>query len=120
MVLRKLLVAAAVLALGPAVVTAAPVRAAPSAFYVDPETNAARWVAANPNDGRAAVIRDRIATVPQARWFTTTNTTTVRGQVDRFVGAAAAAGRIPMPGEADGCLAPAGQFVPDRAYELAS
>ena len=48
------------------------------------ETNAARWVAANPNDGRAAVIRDRIATVPQARWFTTTNTSTVRAQVERL------------------------------------
>ncbi len=70
--------------------------AAPSVFYVDPETNAARWVAANPGDGRAAVIRDRIATVPQARWFTTTNTGAVRAQVSGFVGAAAAAGKIPI------------------------
>jgi len=70
--------------------------AAPSAFYVDPETNAARWVAANPGDGRAAVIRDRIATVPQARWFTTTNTSSVRAQVSGFVGAAASAGKIPI------------------------
>jgi endoglucanase len=67
-----------------------------SAFYVDPETNAAKWVAANPGDSRAAVIRARIAEVPQARWFTTTNTSTVRGQVDAFVGAAAAAGKIPI------------------------
>jgi endoglucanase len=70
--------------------------AADSAYYVDPDTSAARWVAANPNDSKAAVIRDRIANVPQARWFTQTNTSTVRGQVDSFVGAAAAAGKIPI------------------------
>jgi endoglucanase len=70
--------------------------AADSVFYVDPDASAARWVAANPNDSRAAVIRDRIASVPQARWFTTTNTSAVRGQVDAFVGAAAAAGKIPI------------------------
>ncbi|WP_072478048.1 glycoside hydrolase family 6 protein [Amycolatopsis australiensis] len=67
-----------------------------SVFYVDPGTNAAQWVAANPGDSRAAVIRDRIAAVPQARWFTTTNTSTVRGEVDSYVGAAAAAGKIPI------------------------
>ncbi|MEV0717632.1 glycoside hydrolase family 6 protein [Asanoa sp. NPDC050611] len=67
-----------------------------SAFYVDPDTNAAQWVAANSGDSRAAVIRERIAEVPQARWFTTTNTTTVRGQVNAFVGAAAAVGKIPI------------------------
>ncbi|MEV4532865.1 glycoside hydrolase family 6 protein [Asanoa sp. NPDC049518] len=76
----------------------APGRAAAvdSVFYVDPETNAAQWVAANPSDSRAAVIRSRIAEVPQARWFTTTNTSTVRGQVSAYVGAAAAAGKIPI------------------------
>ncbi|WIX98858.1 glycoside hydrolase family 6 protein [Amycolatopsis mongoliensis] len=71
-------------------------QAASSPFYVDPGTGAAQWVAANPGDSRAAVIRDRIAAVPQARWFTTTNTGTVRGEVDTFVGAAAAAGKIPI------------------------
>ncbi|WP_173079614.1 glycoside hydrolase family 6 protein [Phytohabitans rumicis] len=70
--------------------------AADSVFYVDPETQAARWVAANPNDSRTPVIRDRIANTPQARWFTTTNTSAVRGQVDTLVGAAAAAGKIPI------------------------
>ncbi|MGI5216195.1 glycoside hydrolase family 6 protein, partial [Plantactinospora sp. CA-290183] len=73
-----------------------PARAADSAFYVDPDTNAARWVAANPNDSRAAVIRDRIANVPQGRWFTQNNPSTVRGEVDAFVGAAATAGKIPI------------------------
>lgn len=70
--------------------------AAESAFYVDPNTSAARWVAENPGDPRAAVIRDRIANVPQGRWFTTTNTSTVRAEVDALVGAAAAAGKIPI------------------------
>ncbi|WP_242584596.1 glycoside hydrolase family 6 protein [Amycolatopsis sp. 195334CR] len=69
---------------------------AQSAFYVDPATSSAQWVAANQGDSRMPVIRDRIASVPQARWFTTTNTGTVRSQVDGFVGAAAAAGRIPI------------------------
>ncbi|ANZ41221.1 endoglucanase [Lentzea guizhouensis] len=73
-----------------------PAGAAASPFYVDPNTGAARWVAANPGDSRAAVIRDRIASVPQARWYTTTNTGTVRSEVDSFVGAAAAAGKIPI------------------------
>src|SRR5262245_7370224 len=92
--LRRWVVAIGVIVGAAASVT--PAAAAPSVFYVDPETNAARWVAANPNDGRAAVIRDRIANVPQARWFTTTNTSTVRAQVSAYLGAAAAVGKIPI------------------------
>jgi endoglucanase len=94
MALRKWVVAIGVAA-GVAA-SASPAAAAPSVFYVDPQTNAARWVAANPNDGRTAVIRDRIASVPQPRWYTTTNTSTVRAQVSDFVGAAASAGKIPI------------------------
>ncbi|MFD5249787.1 glycoside hydrolase family 6 protein [Amycolatopsis sp. NPDC058340] len=89
-------VTAVIAALAVVPLTAGTAQAAPSGFYVDPQTSAARWVAANPNDGRAAVIRDRIANVAQARWFTTTNTGTVRAQVDAFVGAAAAANQIPI------------------------
>ncbi|MCX4473305.1 glycoside hydrolase family 6 protein [Micromonospora sp. NBC_01655] len=88
------LTAAATVAVG--LVGSAPAVAADSAFYVDPQTNAAQWVAANPGDPRAAVIRDRVAAVPQARWYTRTNTSTVRAEVDQFVGAAAAAGKIPI------------------------
>jgi endoglucanase len=76
--------------------TPAVAAAADSAFYVDPATNAARWSAANSGDSRAAVIRDRIANVPQARWYTTTNTGAVRAEVDSFTSAAAAAGKIPI------------------------
>ncbi|MER5455041.1 glycoside hydrolase family 6 protein [Micromonospora sp. NPDC002389] len=74
----------------------APAAAADSVFYVDPDTSAARWVAANPNDSKTAVIRDRIASVPQPRWYTTTNTSTVRAEVSSFVTAAANAGKIPI------------------------
>ncbi|WP_189227674.1 glycoside hydrolase family 6 protein, partial [Saccharothrix coeruleofusca] len=92
--LSSALVASAVaLALGGGATTAS---AADSEFYVDPNTSAARWVAANPGDSRTPVIRDRIASVPQPRWYTTTNTSAVRSQVDSFVGAAAAAGKIPI------------------------
>ncbi|MFE2754463.1 glycoside hydrolase family 6 protein [Actinosynnema sp. NPDC059335] len=73
-----------------------PAQAAESAFYVDPSSSSAKWVAANPGDWRAPVIRDRIASVPQARWYTTTNTSTVRSEVSSFVGAAASAGKIPI------------------------
>ncbi|MEJ2859092.1 MULTISPECIES: glycoside hydrolase family 6 protein [unclassified Saccharothrix] len=88
-----LVAGAAALALSGGVTAA---HAADSAFYVDPNTGAAKWVAANPGDSRTPVIRDRIASVPQARWYTTSNTSTVRAEVDSFVGAAAAAGKIPI------------------------
>jgi len=65
-------------------------------FYVDPQTQAARWVAANPDDERMPIIRDRIASVPAGRWFTRTNPSAVRSEVDGYVGAAAALGRIPI------------------------
>nr|ALR99813.1 cellulase [Thermoactinospora rubra] len=70
--------------------------AAASPYYVDPDTQAARWVAANPGDRRAATIKSRIASVPQARWYTQHNPSAIRGQIDSFVGAAAAAGKIPI------------------------
>ncbi|HZG05899.1 MAG TPA: glycoside hydrolase family 6 protein [Streptomyces sp.] len=76
--------------------TAQAADSADSPYYVNPDTQAARWVAANPGDSRAAVIRDRIASVPQGQWFTTTNTDTVRSEVDSLVTAAAGAGKIPI------------------------
>ncbi|MPZ84107.1 MAG: endoglucanase [Actinophytocola sp.] len=90
--------AVAALACAWSVAVSGPAAAAPAAsvFYVDPQTNGARWVAANPGDPRAAVIGDLIASVPQARWFTTTNTDAVRSQVDSLVSAAAAADSVPI------------------------
>jgi endoglucanase len=90
------LIATVVAVAGAALFTTSAVQAAESAFYVDPETNAAKWVAENPGDSRAPVIRDRIAAVPQGRWFATYNPSTVRDQVSAYVGAAAAAGKIPI------------------------
>ncbi|SPL94110.1 Endo-1,4-beta-xylanase A precursor [[Actinomadura] parvosata subsp. kistnae] len=94
--LAMLVTAAAMAAAGAVVLSTPSAQAADSAFYVDPQTNAAKWVAANPNDSRTPVIRDRIAAVPQGRWFASYNPSTVRSQVDAYVGAAAAAGKIPI------------------------
>ena len=96
---RKSVLAVAVAAaatVGAGVLMAPSAFAADSPYYVDPNASAARWVAANPGDSRAPVIRDRIANVPQGRWFTQNNPGTVAGEVDSFVGAAAAAGKIPI------------------------
>ncbi|MFJ5780053.1 glycoside hydrolase family 6 protein [Streptomyces sp. NPDC093094] len=40
-----------------------------SGFYVDPNSTAKQWVAANPTDGRAPAISASIANTPMARWF---------------------------------------------------
>jgi endoglucanase len=69
---------------------------ADSPFYVNPHTKAAQWVAANSTDSRAQVIQDKIVGVPQPQWYTTTNTDTIRSEVDSFVGEAAEAGKIPL------------------------
>jgi endoglucanase len=89
-------VVAALVASAAALVAGGNAHAAVSPFYVDPNTGAAKWVAQNPNDSRTPMIRDRIAATPQGKWFTTTNTSTVRAEVDAFVGAAASAGKIPI------------------------
>ncbi|GIG67999.1 glycoside hydrolase family 6 protein [Phytomonospora endophytica] len=92
-----LAVVAVVLALTAAVlIRAGEARAVDSAFWTNPNTSAAAWAAANPGDSRASVIRDRIASVPQGTWFTRYNPSTVRGEVSAVVGAAAAAGKIPI------------------------
>ncbi|GAA2858260.1 glycoside hydrolase family 6 protein [Nonomuraea rubra] len=91
-----LVTAAAMAAAGAVVMSTPSAQAADSAFYVDPQTNAAKWVAATRTTARTPVIRDRIAAVPQGRWFATYDPSTVRSQVDAYVGAAAAAGKIPI------------------------
>ncbi|MGK5683697.1 glycoside hydrolase family 6 protein [Actinoplanes sp. URMC 104] len=64
-------------------------------LYRDPDTAAARWVAANPNDSRASLISSRIASQPASRWLSNFNLGTVQSEVSAYVGAAAAAGRVP-------------------------
>ncbi|MFC9090461.1 glycoside hydrolase family 6 protein [Nocardiopsis dassonvillei] len=84
------------LALGTALLATAPASAAESEFYVNPNTSAAVWVEENPNDPRADVIRDRIASVAQATWFTQYNPAEVRDDVDAVVSAADARGQTPI------------------------
>ncbi len=93
---RQLLLIAVAGALGLLLARPAAAQTNNSVFYVDSTTQAARWVAMNPGDSRMPVIRDRIASVPQGRWFTQNNTPTVAAQVSSHVGAAAAAGKIPI------------------------
>ena len=63
-------------------------------LYREPTTAAARWVAANPNDSRTAVIRDRVASQPASHWLSNFNLATVESEVSGYVGAAAAAGQL--------------------------
>ncbi|MEU7943586.1 glycoside hydrolase family 6 protein [Micromonospora taraxaci] len=65
-------------------------------LYRDPSSAVVRWVAANPGDSRAAVIRDKIASQPQARWFANFNPSTVQAEVSEHIGAANAAQQIPV------------------------
>ncbi|MBO4160069.1 glycoside hydrolase family 6 protein [Micromonospora sp. MMS20-R2-23] len=65
-------------------------------LYRDPTTAVVRWVAANPGDSRVGVIRDKIASQPQARWFANFNPSTAQSEAASFVGAANSARQIPV------------------------
>jgi endoglucanase len=65
-------------------------------FYVDPNSQAARWVAGNPGDPRAAAIDGRIAQVPSGIWFSSYSPSTVTASVSAVTSAAKAAGRTPV------------------------
>lgn len=67
-----------------------------SPYWVNPDTGAANWVAQNPDDPRASLIDERIASVPQSTWFTTYNPDSIQSEVDAVVGAAEADGSIPI------------------------
>ncbi len=64
-------------------------------LYVDPDSNPARWVAANPNDPRAPRIKEAIADKPIARWFGNWDSD-ITASVSRYVGGAEQAGAVPM------------------------
>jgi len=73
------------------------VSAQAQALWTNPNTAAARWVAQNPGDSRANMIRDRIAETPAGTWFTQTNPTGgIASQVSAVVDGAAAAGAAPI------------------------
>jgi len=65
-------------------------------LYRDPNTQAARWVSANPNDSRAALIRDRIAAQPMARWMSYYKPSTVVSEVRSYISGAEAQDAIPQ------------------------
>src|SRR5689334_9262427 len=65
-------------------------------LYRDPNGSAAAWVAANPNDSRAAAIRTKIASQPAARWLSSFNPTSVQNDTASYVGGANAAGQVPV------------------------
>ncbi|MFC4033262.1 glycoside hydrolase family 6 protein [Streptomyces polygonati] len=65
-------------------------------LYKDPNSQVARWVAANPGDSRQPVIARRIASQPQAIWFSNYRPTTVTSDVRAVTAAAAAAGQVPV------------------------
>ncbi|MFF7252283.1 glycoside hydrolase family 6 protein [Streptomyces microflavus] len=66
-----------------------------SGFYTDPHSNPAVWAAANPGDGRAAAIRDNIASRPMARWFGAWSGG-IGSAVGSYVGAAASVNKLPV------------------------
>lgn len=73
------------------------VSAQAQALWTNPNTGAARWVAQNPNDSRASMIRDRIAETPAGTWFTQYNPTGgIAAQVAAVVDGAAADGAAPV------------------------
>lgn len=65
-------------------------------LYRDTGTAVARWVAANPNDSRTAVIRDKVASQPASHWLSNFNMSTIGTEVSAYVNAANAANQIPV------------------------
>ncbi|MDX3749627.1 glycoside hydrolase family 6 protein [Streptomyces sp. AK08-02] len=64
-------------------------------FYVDPDSNAAKWAAANPTDARTPKITRALVRRPTARWFGDWNTD-IQADVNAYVTAAAAVGKLPI------------------------
>ncbi|MGW6302806.1 glycoside hydrolase family 6 protein [Streptomyces niveus] len=79
-----------------AVLAAAPAATAnATGFYANPDSQVNQWVNANPNDGRAAAIRSKIADVPRSTWFASydANASSVTASVKKVTDGAANAGR---------------------------
>ncbi|WP_031030732.1 glycoside hydrolase family 6 protein [Streptomyces sp. NRRL WC-3725] len=66
-----------------------------SGFYVDPDSSAKRWVAADPGDGRAPAINASIANTPMARWFGSWSGT-IGTATGAYVGAADYSDKLPV------------------------
>lgn len=65
-------------------------------FYADPNSQVAKWDAANPGDSREPAIASQIASVPQGIWFSNYRPSTVQSDVSAVTTAAAAAGKTPV------------------------
>ncbi|MFI5894077.1 glycoside hydrolase family 6 protein [Actinoplanes sp. NPDC051513] len=65
-------------------------------IFTDPQLPAARWVAAHPEDKRAAAVRAAISNQPMAHWFTGTSDADVGLAVANYTRSAAAAGQLPV------------------------
>ncbi|MFF3846567.1 glycoside hydrolase family 6 protein [Streptomyces sp. NPDC002328] len=70
-------------------------------FYNDPKNNAAAWADANPLDGRAAKVRAAIGDHNTVKWYGDWDAdgnpaTDIEAEVNDYVGAAAAKGRLPV------------------------
>jgi endoglucanase len=65
-------------------------------LYRDPNSAVVRWVAANPNDSRMPVIRDKVASQPAAHWLSSFNPSTVQSEVSSYLSGANAAGQLPL------------------------
>lgn len=64
-------------------------------FYVDPESNAARWVEDHPGDPRAPKIEDTLVHTPTAKWFGDWNQD-IASELDAYLAAAARADETPL------------------------
>ena len=70
--------------------------AAPQQYWTDPGSQAAAWVARNPGDPRAQVIRTGIAEVPGATWLVGGSPSANETRVRTVVGQARAAGKVAL------------------------
>ncbi|MFJ5708123.1 glycoside hydrolase family 6 protein [Streptomyces sp. NPDC093105] len=66
-----------------------------SGFYVDPDSSAKKWAAANPGDGRAPAINTSLANTPMARWFGSWSGT-IGTATGAYVGAADSRDKLPI------------------------
>jgi endoglucanase len=69
---------------------------ASTVFYTNPNSSVQQWVAANPGNANEPVIASKIASQPQATWYTTYNPTAIQSQVSSLTSAAAAKGQAPI------------------------
>ncbi|MCH5583825.1 glycoside hydrolase family 6 protein [Shimazuella sp. AN120528] len=61
-------------------------------LYTEKDSQAVKWVKDNPNDERAKIIKEKIASIPTARWFGGWNT----DEVDNYVSEAAKEKKLPI------------------------